>query len=77
MKKLTTGDKKHIIRRLFELLIETGYSLDEYIFVPASKINFKHVLILIDELETEADYEEDRKFLFDNPQYSYILKQYL
>lgn len=75
MIKLALGQKKHIMSKLFDLLLENGYSLQEYIFIPASKINFKKVLMLIDELENEADYETDRKFLFDNPVYENFLKQ--
>lgn len=75
MIKLALSQKKHIMSKLFELLIENGYSLEEYIFVPASKINFKRALHLIDALEEEADYETDRKFLFDNPVYENFLKQ--
>ena len=75
MIKLELGQKKHIMSKFFELLHENGYSLNEYIFLPASKINFKNVLMLIDELEKEAGYETDFKFLFNNPVYENFLKQ--
>jgi hypothetical protein len=75
VKKLQIADKKLIMTRFFELLITNGYSLQEYLFLPASKINFKNVLLLINELETEAGIDEDYKFLFDNPQLDFLLKQ--
>ena len=75
VKKLQMADKKHIMNKLFYLLIFNGYSLNEYLFIPASRINFKNVLILIDELEFEAGYESEQKFMFDNPQYEFFLNQ--
>jgi hypothetical protein len=71
--KLTLENKKLLIRTLFEQFAIAGYDFSEFIFVPASKFNYKKVLVQITELEYENEINAESTFLYSYPEFKQLL----
>jgi hypothetical protein len=56
MKKLTPTEKKKLLAKMIELMVNMGYEIEPYMGLPLSKFNFENVQKQIDKLTIDLEY---------------------
>lgn len=56
MEKLTPTQKKKLLAKMLELMVNMGYSIEQYVGLPLSKFNFEGVQKKIEQLTADLEY---------------------
>ncbi len=56
MKNLTPTEKKKLLAKMLELMINMGYEIEPYMGLPLSKFNFDNVQKQIEKLTIDLEY---------------------
>ncbi len=56
MKKLTSIQKKKLLAKMLELMVNMGYDIELYMGLPLSKFNYDNVQKQIDKLTIDLEY---------------------
>ena len=56
MKKLTSIQKKKLLAKMLELMVNMGYDIESYMGLTLSKFNFDNVQKQIDKLTIDLEY---------------------
>ena len=56
MKKLTSIQKKKLLAKMLELMVNMGYDIEPYMGLTLSKFNFDNVQKQIDKLTIDLEY---------------------
>jgi hypothetical protein len=75
MKKLTKKQKAFLLSKAIELMVASGRNIEGYLLIPASKIDFLKVLVHIIMLEELNKMAKNETFLFNYPEYSFLITQ--
>lgn len=56
MQKLTPTQKKKMIAKMIELMVNLGYDIERFVSLPLSKYNFEAVELKIEKLTADLEY---------------------
>jgi hypothetical protein len=56
MKNLTPTEKKKLLAKMFELMVNMGWNIESYMGLPLSKFNFENVQKKIEQLQLDLEY---------------------
>lgn len=56
MKKLTPTEKKKLLSKMIELMVNMGYEIEPYMGMPLNKFNYENVQKQIEKLQKDLDY---------------------
>ena len=55
MKKLTPTEKKRLLAKMFELMVNMGWNIEPYMGLPLSRFNFENVEKRIEQLKIDLE----------------------
>ena len=56
MEKLTPTQKKKLLAKMLELMVNMGWNIESYMGLPLSRFNFEKVQKQIEQLQVDLDY---------------------